>query len=224
MTTSEFTKKLQLDIKKLEVREKATGNVFDQLISKRIMLRRLEQLKANRSIEYRGFSVSVKENMTGSSAAAKAQGHYLVGQPIVFNKQTNIGWFDEIIDSKALNGANLNDVCFLVNHDQDMIPLARSKRNQMGSTMHITINNSGLNIRVDLDTENNPVSKSLFSAVRRGDISGMSFGFVVDKDSWENIESDHPTRCILSIKKVIEVSAVTYPAYNQTSIKIAKGE
>ena len=76
-----------------------------------------------------------------------------------------------------------------------------------------------MDIRVDLDTENNADSRSLYSAVERGDITGMSFMFVVDKDSWEDLESDHPTRHIRSISKVFEVSACTFPAYEATSIQ-----
>ena len=40
----------------------------------------------------------------------------------------------------------------------------------------------------------------------------------MDKDSWDDIDSDHPTRHIRSISRVFEVSAVTWPAYAQTSI------
>ena len=42
--------------------------------------------------------------------------------------------------------------------------------------------------------------------------------FTVDADKWEDIESDHPTRTILRLGKIFEVSAVTFPAYEQTSI------
>ena len=78
-----------------------------------------------------------------------------------------------------------------------------------------------MEIRVDLDVENNPRAAELYSAVKRGDISGMSFMFIVDKDSWEDIESDYPKRTILGISKVFEVSAVAFPAYPQTSIQAA---
>lgn len=77
----------------------------------------------------------------------------------------------------------------------------------------------GMTIRVDLDTENNAEAKSLYSAVERGDITGMSFMFSVDKDSWEELETEHPVRHIRSIGRVMEVSAVTFPAYEATSIQ-----
>ena len=146
-------------------------------------------------------------------------GHFLTGQPIVYNERTDLGWYDEIIDDGALAETDLRDVRFLVNHNTDMIPLARSRNNNANSTMQMSVEEGrGMSIRVDLDTENNAEAKSLYSAVQREDLSGMSFMFAVDKDAWEDLESDHPTRHIRSISKVYEVSAVTFPAYEATSI------
>ena len=102
-----------------------------------------------------------------------------------------------------------------------MIPLARSRNNNENSTMQMTVNDDGMDIRVDLDTENNAEAKALYSAVKRGDMTGMSFMFVVDKDSWADADSDYPKREILSIRKVFEVSAVAFPAYPQTTIQAA---
>lgn len=148
-------------------------------------------------------------------------GHMLTGRPIVYNQRTNLGWYDEIIEAGALDNADLTDVMFLVNHNTSMIPLARSRNNNENSTMQLTVDEDGMLIRVDLDTENNADARSLYSAVSRGDISGMSFIFIVDKDkdSWDDQDSKHPTRHIRSLRKVFEVSAVTFPAYAQTSIQ-----
>lgn len=148
-------------------------------------------------------------------------GHMLTGRPIVYNQRTNLGWYDEIIETGALDNADLTDVMFLVNHNTSMIPLARSRNNNENSTMQLTVDEDGMLIRVDLDTENNADARSLYSAVSRGDISGMSFIFIVDKDkdSWDDQDSKHPTRHIRSFRKVFEVSAVTFPAYAQTSIQ-----
>ncbi len=158
------------------------------------------------------FDVRAEEN--------EEHGHFLTGQPIVVNERTDMGWYDEIIDDGALADTDLKDVRFLVNHNTDMIPLARSRNNNTNSTMQLeVVPGAGLSIRVDLDTENNADSRSLWSAVGRGDITGMSFMFTVDQDAWENIDSEHPTRHIRNISKVFEVSAVTFPAYAQTSIQ-----
>ena len=146
-------------------------------------------------------------------------GRFLTGQPIVYGSRTDMGWYDEIIDDGALTDTDLRDVRFLVNHNTDMIPLARSRNNNANSTMQMEVGEGqGMTIRVNLDTENNAEAKALYSAVERGDISGMSFMFRVDKDSWDDLESEHPTRHIRSIGRVFEVSAVTFPAYTSTHI------
>lgn len=157
------------------------------------------------------FEVRADEN--------EEHGHFLTGRPIVYNSRTNLGWYDEIIEAGALDATDLRDVRFLVNHNTDMIPLARSRNNTDHSTMQMVVDDNGMGIRVDLDTENNADAKNLYSAVSRGDIDGMSFMFTVDADAWDDIKSDHPTRTIRAIGKVFEVSAVTFPAYEATSIQ-----
>jgi len=83
------------------------------------------------------------------------------------------------------------------------------------------VTDRGMEIRVDLDIENNPRAKELYSAVQRGDISGMSFMFTVDRDEWEDLDTDQPLRHVRSIGRVFEVSAVTFPAYEGTDIQAA---
>ena len=147
-------------------------------------------------------------------------GHFITGKPIVFGAETDIGgWYKEIIEPGALNDTDLKDVRFLVNHNLSMIPLARSRNNNENSTMRLEVVEDGLNIRADLDTERNETSRSLFSAVERGDISGMSFMFTVKADSWDDLDTEYPTRHITGIDRVFEVSAVTAPAYEETSIE-----
>ena len=163
--------------------------------------------------EIRAFTFEVR------ASEDEKHGHILTGKPIVYDSMTNLGWYDEIISRGALADTDLKDVRFLVNHNTDMIPLARSRNNNENSTMEMTIDDEGMNIRVDLDIENNAEAKSLYSAVERGDIDGMSFMFTVDADSWEELESEHPTRTIEKIGKVFEVSAVTFPAYEATSLQ-----
>jgi HK97 family phage prohead protease len=163
--------------------------------------------------EIRAFTFEVRASNN------EEHGNFLEGRPIVYDSRTDLGWYDEIIDKGALDNTDLKDVRFLVNHNTDMIPLARSRNNTVNSTMQMTVDEQGMLIRVDLDTENNAEAKSLYSAVERGDIDGMSFMFVADEDRWEDIDTDHPTRHIVSLRKVFEVSAVTFPAYEDTSIQ-----
>lgn len=167
----------------------------------------------NKPLEQRSYSFEVRAEQT-------ERGHIITGRPIVYNSRTDLGWFDEIIESGALDRTDLTDVRFLVNHDTSKIPLARSRRNNGNSTMQLTVDGMGLGIRVDLDTENNAEARALYSAVERGDISGMSFMFGIRGEEWDDLDSEHPTRRIKDISTVIEVSAVTFPAYDSTSIDI----
>lgn len=148
----------------------------------------------------------------------------ITGRPIVYNSKTDLGYFDEVIERGALNGADLKDVRFLVNHDTSMIPLARSRNNNANSTMQLTVDDQGMGIRVNLDVKNNSDARNLYSAIERGDISGMSFMFRIDDEEWSELESDHPTRHVRKISDVVEVSACTFPAYDDTSISTRNKE
>ena len=151
-------------------------------------------------------------------------GSLITGKPIVYESKTDLGFFDEIIDFGALDGADLTDVRFLVNHNTDMIPLARSRRNNGNSTMTLTVVPDGMDMEAVIDTKNNQTARELKSAIERGDLSGMSFMFSIDDEEWEDLESDHPTRHIKKIGSVVEVSAVTFPAYDATSINARSKE
>lgn len=148
----------------------------------------------------------------------------LSGRPIVFDSRTDMYFFDEVIERGALDNTDLTDVRFLVNHNVDMIPLARSRRNNGNSTMRLLPDEEGLKMWADIDVENNADARALNSAVERGDISGMSFMFSIDGERWENLESEHPTRYITNIGSIVEVSAVTFPAYAETSISARSTE
>lgn len=168
-------------------------------------------------LERRFYSCEVRAVPTDS-------GSDITGRPIVYNSRTDLGWFDEIIEPGALDMADLTDVRFLVNHNTDMIPLARSRRNNGNSTMTLTVVPEGLDMEASIDTENNATARELRSAIERGDISGMSFMFSIDDEEWEDLESDHPTRHIRKIGSVVEVSAVTFPAYDATTINARSKE
>lgn len=163
-------------------------------------------------LEKRAYQFEIRAEQT-------ERGSVISGRPIVYGQTIDMGWFSETIEPGALDRTDLTDVRFLVNHNTEMIPLARSRRNNANSTMQLAVDAQGLNLlRVDLDVENNADARALYSAVERGDITGMSFMFSIDGERWENLDSDYPARIITSIASVVEVSAVTWPAYDQTEI------
>ena len=171
------------------------------------------------TLERRAFTFDVR-------AIESENGEKIItGRPIVYEAKTDLGYFDEVIARGALDGADLRDVRFLVNHNTSMIPLARSRRNNGNSTMKLSTDFDGMSMDfVKLDVENNSDARALYSAVQRGDITGMSFCFSIDAQEWLDLESDHPTRRITKIGKVVEVSAVTFPAYDSTEISARSKE
>ena len=140
------------------------------------------------------------------------------GRAIVYDKKYDAGYFEETISRGALKNTNLKDVRFLVNHNTDMIPLARSRNNNENSTMQLIVDDEGLRVKIKLDIENNSDAKNLYSAIKRGDITGMSFMFIVRGEEWKDENTDYPKRTITDIEQVFEVSAVTFPAYEETEI------
>lgn len=168
----------------------------------------------NKEFEQRSYAFEIRAEQNEDEVGV------VTGRPIVYNSKTDLGYFDEVIERGALNGADLRDVRFLVNHDVSKIPLARSRNNNANSTMQLMPDDEGMMIRVNLDIKNNSDARNLYSAIERGDISGMSFMFRVDDEEWSELESDHPVRHVKRISDVVEVSAVTFPAYEDTSISV----
>ena len=167
-----------------------------------------------REVRQLTFEVRAAEN--------EQHGTHLIGLPIVYGQVIQYGWRREVIDPGAVDeNTDLTDVPFLIGHNTSMVPLARSRNNNENSTMQLKRVEKGLEIRVDLDTENNQDAKKLYSAVKRGDITGMSFMFTVNKSMWEDEDSDNPLRRIVHIEKVFEVSAVAFPAYDETKLQAA---
>lgn len=164
-------------------------------------------------LERRNYQFEVK------AEAADNGIRILSGRPIVYNSPTDIGgYFREIIMPGALDGADLRDVPLLVNHNDRMIPVARSRRNNGNSTMQLNVDNEGMTFEASLDVMRNTTAAELYSAIERGDISGMSFAFRIDDERWEGLETDYPTRYVNRFSVIREISAVTFPAYDATEI------
>ena len=145
------------------------------------------------------------------------------GRPIVYGSYADLMFFREIIDVGALDSADLSDVRLCLNHDTSYV-YARSRRNNPNSTMRLMPTALGLDIEADLAIKESAKARDYFTAIQREDIDKMSFMFSVKEDRWEDLESDYPTRHILKIGSVVEVSAVTFPAYESTEISARSKE
>ena len=149
------------------------------------------------------------------------KGAAIEGYPIVFNQETDLGEWREVIEPGAVSEKNLRNVALMVGHDFGSIPLAHSRRNNGSGTMQLTPDENGVRMTATLDVENNPRAKEAYSAIRRGDMTGMSFAFIVNKDSWEDLDSEKPLRRITGMSDIFEVSLVAFPAYQGTSVQAA---
>ena len=150
------------------------------------------------------------------------RGAWIEGYPIVFNQETTIGGCcREMILPEAVDESLLRDVALMIGHDFGMVPLAHSRRNNENSTMQLTIDEHGVKMRALLDIENNPKAREAYSAIKRGDLSGMSFAFIVGEERWEDLDTDLPLRMITKLSAIFEVSLVAFPAYPGTSVQAA---
>ena len=141
------------------------------------------------------------------------------GHAAVFDQKVDIGgWFFEVIERGAFDGCDFDDVLMCVNHDIRKVPLARSRRNNGNSTMQISVDDKGLLTKATLDLEKNYDAKAVHSSIARGDMTGMSFMFIVSAQSWTELDTDMPTRHITKIKRVLELGPVNFPAYPGTDI------
>ena len=159
--------------------------------------------------------VRITEIRAAEPTADGAQALILRGRPILYDTPTLIndvgGSYTEIIRKGALDGADLSDVRLLYNHDLGKVPLARTPK-----TMSLKVDEEGLTFEAVLpDTAG---AKEVYEAVKRGDLSGMSFAFTVPEGG-DDYDAKTNTRTIRQIAKVYECSVVPYPAYPTTSIE-----
>lgn len=178
--------------------------------------------KRNDYFLQRSFTAEVR----AAGEDGEQKGHIVEGLAAVYEQETRIadcfGEFVEVIRKGAFDDCDFSDVRLLVNHDFSGVALARSRRNNKSdkpNTMQLTVDDAGVHISADLDTENNEQARAVYSAISRGDMDGMSFCFYVEEDGQRWTKQDGVERReILKVSKVIEVSVVNFPAYAGTNI------
>ena len=139
------------------------------------------------------------------------------------NEEANLGWFREKIAPGAfdevLAAADLDCRC-LFNHDANLI-LAR--RNATTDTLKLMLDEQG-HLAYEYETPNRSYALDLADAINSGDVDQSSFAFRIDKDSW-TYDDDNPNNDLRTIEKVAElldVSPVTYPAYQNTTVQVSE--
>lgn len=166
--------------------------------------------RSNPSKEIRTFNV---ENL---ELRQEGEDNIVVGYGSVFNTLSNeLGGFREIIAKGAFDGRLNDDVRFLINHDG--LPLARTTN----GTLKLTTDERGL--KYEAQVANTSLGRDLIELMRNGTINQSSFAFVVEDDSWE-VRDGVNVRTINKVSRLYDVSAVTYPAYEEASVALRSME
>ncbi len=125
----------------------------------------------------------------------------------------NLGGFREQIRPGAFDHVLTNDVRALFNHEPNLI-LGRTA----AGTLTLATDGVGLSYRIDPpDTQ---FARDLMKSLKRGDVSQSSFAFTVDNDSWDEEDDGLMVRTIHSVKRLYDISPVTYPAYPDTDAAV----
>ena len=135
------------------------------------------------------------------------------GYAAVFDQLSeDLGGFKEKINNRAFDKVLDNDVVALLNHDKNIV-FGRTS----AGTLKLSVDERGLVSEIKMP--NTQAAKDTIELMERGDISKMSFGFYVDKDKWVE-DSTGFVREVKEVKRLIDVSLVTRPAYSQTSASV----
>lgn len=130
----------------------------------------------------------------------------VVGHASVYNRMSaDLGGFKEIIAPGAFDDVLGDDVRALINHDSNLI-LARTT----SGTLELSTDSEGL--KYEFTIPETSYGKDLAVSMDRGDITQSSFAFTVADDTWTTVDGED-VRTITKVKRLYDVSPVTYPAY-----------
>lgn len=137
------------------------------------------------------------------------------GYAVVFNSPETYD-YTEVIDSRALDNADMSDVVLRYNHNDSFMVLARTRN----KSLNLNVDEKGLMIDATLQNDITE-HRNIFNAIKSGLIDKQSFAFTVDDDYYDPVTD---TRIITKIGKVYDVSVVDQPFYNATDVSIARSE
>ena len=147
----------------------------------------------------------------GTIEVRDAEGDEMVleGYAAVFNSETDLGHFREVIRPGAFDDVMTNDVRALINHDPNLI-LGRTEN----GTLELSTDERGLKYKVKLGQQQ--YARDFYESVKRGDISQSSFAFTIKEQSWNE---ERTVRSVDKVRTLLDVSPVTYPAYAAATVQ-----
>lgn len=166
---------------------------------------------ANKIMDERSKEETMEKRSINYEFRAMPESRTIVGTATVFNSAYDMGWYDEEMSADVFTNSDMNDVVALFNHDANMV-LARTK----SGTLKLKV--TGNAMEYEFEAPNTTLGNDLLEMVKRGDVYQSSFAFSVEAEDWQEREGKKPKRIIRSIKKVYDVSPVTYPANPDTMV------
>ena len=133
----------------------------------------------------------------------------LEGYAAVFNVETDLGAFREVIRPGAFDDVMDDDVRALINHDPNLI-LGRTGN----GTLELSTDERGLKYKVKLGDQQ--YARDFYESVKRGDITQSSFAFTIEEQSFND---DRTLRSVDKVRQLLDVSPVTYPAYAAATVQ-----
>jgi HK97 family phage prohead protease len=164
-----------------------------------------------------------RRSMTGSVEIRQVNGENptIAGVACVFDQPTDMGWYIEKVAKGAFDGADMSDVVALFNHEEEEL---LSRTTGKADDLNIAVTSKGLEYKF---LAKNECSMEVAENISLGFIRGSSFAFSCTGEEWEyevmQLDGQRKdVRTITKIGKLYDVSPVTHPAYQQTSVGLRK--
>jgi len=172
-------------------------------------MERKDYIKNIEGAERRFFTAPVKVEHR-----AEADEDIVEGVAAVVEQETDLGYMKEKIERGAFDTVLTNDVRALFNHDPNMV-LARTA----SGTLNLSLNENG-DLVYEYRTPDRQYARDLYDAIKSGDVNQSSFAFQVEEQRWifDDDNPDNDLRIITKVSRLIDVSPVTYPAYQDTTV------
>lgn len=160
--------------------------------------------------EYRNFKLNVEERKEGEEPSYIAEGYATTFEPYVIWEEDGVEYKEQILPTAFDKDTDMSDVIFVKDHTGTVFARTKNK------LLNLNVDKEGLNVRVDLSKT--AAAREMFEEIKVGNYTQMSFAFIVDDDEYDS--SSH-TRIIRHLKKIFDVSAVSFPANPGTDISPA---
>lgn len=161
-------------------------------------------------VQFRAIEEEGKRYLTGYAAIFNSRSKLILEHGEIFYEELRQGAFSSVLQNENL------DVYLTLNHSRDKV-IARTVKSK---TLQLFEDEQGLRFKAEIPMDVS-YAADLYALVNREILFNMSFAFAVDSDGfrWEKTEEGIPLRVINNVRRLIDVSVVTLPAYAETTVE-----